>query len=88
MDYIRRILQYLQSRHKKDTVSFAHEIQNKIFTLHTDDDGMIVMTAFTQEQFGMITDIIELTDNTLYNVITEIIKENNIATIRIDPKEL
>jgi hypothetical protein len=49
---------------------------------------MIVMTAFTQEQFGMITDIIELTDNTLYNVITEIIKENNIATIRIDPKEL
>lgn len=87
MDYLRRIINYFQNRNSTDgIVSFPNE--QKIFTLHTDEDGMIIMTAFTPEQYSMIKDIIELTDSSFYNVIVDITKDENITSIKIDPKEL
>lgn len=91
MDYIKKILGYLKKRQEHDgLISFEHETdyaEQRVITVHTNDDGMVVMTVFTLEEFEMLKNIVELTGSDPYDIIVDLVKENNITTIVFDPKE-
>lgn len=96
MDFIRRLFNYLQRKQIDDNglVSFwpEQELQEeehgpKIVTVHTDEDGMIVITIFTIEEFEMLKDIVELTQNDPYQIIKDVAEDSGITTIRFDPRQ-
>lgn len=95
MDFIRRLFNYLQRKQVDDNglVSFwpeqetEQEYSPKIVTVHTDEDGMIVITIFTVEEFEMLKDIVELTQNDPYQIIKDVAEDAGITTIRFDPRQ-
>lgn len=92
MDYIKKILNFLKKRNDHDDtfMSFSHVPEDsfeKVITIHSDADGMVVMSVFTLEEFAMIKDVIDLTGGDPYEIITGLSKEKNITTIVFDPKD-
>lgn len=72
-------------------VFFNHEMADdgtqRVITIHADPDGFVVMTIFTPEEWEMILGVVELTGESLEEVIRTIAEDNNVATITLDPKD-
>ena len=72
-------------------VAFSHQMADdgsiKMITVYADEEGFIVMTVFTPEEWEMILGIVELTGESLEGIIREIAQENNVTTITLDPKD-
>jgi hypothetical protein len=92
MDFLKKILKIINDSVSKDGIShYVHEsddfIEQRVITVHANEDGMMVFSIFTPEQWSMVNDIAELSERDIEEVIREIIQENDIASITIDPKE-
>lgn len=72
-------------------VVFHHEMADdgtqRMITIHADPEGFVVMTIFTPEEWEMILGIVELTGESLEEVIKVIAEDNNVTTITLDPKD-
>lgn len=92
MDFLKKILQIISESVSKDGVShYIHEsndvIEERVITVHANDDGMMVFSIFTPEQWSMVSDIAELSERDIEDVLREIAEEDDIASIVIDPRE-
>lgn len=92
MDFIKKILSFLQDKTDYNgLVTFNHQVAEdgspRIITIHTDGEGMIIMTIFTPEEWQMVIDVAELTSESIIQIVTQIAEDNNVATITFDPKD-
>lgn len=72
-------------------VKFIHEMEDegdeRIITVHADPNGFMIFSIFTVEEWGMVTDVCDITGRYIDDVIKEIAEDSNITTITIDPKD-
>lgn len=92
MDFIRKILEFLSDKSEvRGMVFFNHEVSEdgsqRVITIHADPEGFVVMTIFTPEEWEMILSVVELTGESLEEVVKTIADDNNVATITLDPKD-
>jgi len=91
VDFIKRILESFLNKKDEEIFSFIHDMDEdsseRIITVHATQDGYVVFSIFTIEQWSMVTDICELTDRDIEEVVCEISEDENIPTISIDPKD-
>mgnify|MGYP003347072867 CR=1 FL=1 len=92
MDFLKKILQIISQSISRDGVShYIHEsndiMEERVITVHANDDGMMVFSIFTPEQWSMVTDIAEISEREIEDVLREIAEEDNIASIVVDPRE-
>jgi len=92
MDFLKKILQIISESVSKDGVShYVHEsndiLDERVITVHANEDGMMVFSIFTPEQWSMITDIAEFSERNIEDVLREIAEEDDIASIVVDPRE-
>ena len=92
MDFLKKILKIISESVSKDGIShYVHEsdefIEQRVITVHANDDGMLVFSIFTPEQWSMVNDIAELSERDIEEVLREIVEQDDIASIVVDPKE-
>jgi len=94
MDLFRKILEFFSSSIRKEDrgmVKFIHEMEDegdeRIITVHADPNGFMIFSIFTVEEWGMVTDVCDITGRYIDDVIKEIAEDSNITTITIDPKD-
>ena len=91
MDFIKRILEAFLNKKDDEIFSFVHDMEQdseeRIVTVHADTTGYLIFSIFTIEQWLMVTDICELTNVDIEDVIRAISEDENIATITVDPKD-
>lgn len=73
--FFRLINQFLEARKNasEPQLDFEFEemegIENLVVTIHTDDDYNFTMSVFDQEQWSMVADICELSDQSAEEVV-------------------
>lgn len=92
MDLFRKILEFFSSSIREEDrgmVKFIYEIDGseRVITVHADPYGLMIFSIFTVEEWQMVTDICDLTGHYVDDVIKDILEDNNIATITVDPKD-
>lgn len=94
MDLFRRILEFFSSSIRKEDrgmVKFIHQMDDsgdeRIITVHADQDGFMIFSIFTPDEWAMVTDVCDITGRYVDDIIKEIAQENNITTITIDPRD-
>ena len=92
MDFIKKILSFLQNKKERNgLITFEHQVAEdgspRIITIHTDGEGMVIMTIFTPEEWQMVINVAELTSESIIEIVAEIAEDNNVATITFDPKD-
>jgi hypothetical protein len=63
------------------------EINEMIVTIHTKEDGKIVFNLFDKDEWAMVEDICQLTEQMPSEVVPSLDLDNNTRTIVIDPKD-
>lgn len=92
MDFVKKILSFLQNRKEHNgLITFEHQTAEdgspRIVTIHTDGEGMIIVTIFTPEEWQMVIDVTEITSESIIEFVAQIAEDNNLATITFDPKD-
>lgn len=92
MDFIQRILGYFKNREEVGgMILFKHEMADdntkRIITVLADESGMIIMAVFSPEEWLMVCDIVELTNEPAEDVIRRLLDDGTITTIELDPKD-
>lgn len=92
MDFVRKILRLLMNRQERDgIISFEHQMTDdnteRVITVHTSEDGMIVLTVFTVAEWEMLMNVVELTGDSVEDVVRSVANDEYVATIIFDPKD-
>jgi len=94
MEFIRRILEFFSGSAMKrngDMINFVYELEDdhsqRVVTIHADPNGFMIFTIFTPEEWQMIENISELSERNVEDVVREVIQDNSLTTITIDPTE-
>jgi hypothetical protein len=69
-------------------LSFDHEgeEQQKIITVYSNDDGMLVFNVFEPEEWEMINGMCEFTDTAIEDYVSDLSDQNLTRKMIIDPK--
>lgn len=95
MDFIKKLLQLIEECELEEINNqfskFRHimddELEEKILTMSTTEEGYMIMSIFTPEQWEMALYISEVSGKDIQTVVTELSSDGDIATITIDPTE-
>lgn len=92
MDYVRKILNFLiRKQEQEGFVSFLYESTDdgvpKVITVHANEDGTITLTIFTQQEWAMVLDINDITDQDIEQIVKNLEQDGSVTVINFDPKE-
>lgn len=96
MDIFKKLMDILnnmsfESDESKDLATFIRSVSNdeqdKVVTMATTEQGMIVLSVFTPDQWDMANHIAEVTDKTIPEIVYELSVDGDIATFTLDPGE-
>jgi len=95
MDFIRRLLEFFDNAEKREVDGFPvynmpydqdnEDIQERVVTMHSTNDGKMVMSLFDMEQWDMVCSIAEISEKPVEVVVAELAEDNDITTIVLDP---
>lgn len=72
-------------------INFDHNLESdgseRMITVHPTEDGMVVFSVFTPEEWIMVNNICEISEKNISTVVYELAEANEITTIVVDPKE-
>jgi len=95
MDFIKKLLQFIEDsnieeideRFTKFTHNMDLEETERVVTMSTNADGMMVLSIFTPDQWEMALHLCEVTEKDVQTIVEELSTDGDIATIVIDPTE-
>lgn len=95
MDFIKKLLQFIEDSELEEIdgqfSKFKHSMEEenteRIVTMSTTKDGLMVMSIFTPDQWDMAIHIAEIAEKEIQEVVAELSNDGDIATIVIDPTE-
>lgn len=95
MDFIKKLLQLIEEceleeineKFSKFKYVMDDELEEKILTMSTNEEGYIIMGIFTPQQWDMAVCLAEVSGKDIQDVVSELSNDGDIATLTIDPKE-
>ena len=95
MDFIKKLLKMIEESNleeidgqfSKFTHTMDEEQEERILTMSTTEEGFVVMSVFTPDQWDMALHIAEIAEKDIQTVVAELSNDGDIATITIDPTE-
>ena len=95
MDFIKKLLKFIEDSNLEEYdinfSKFTHimdqENSERIVTMSTSEEGLVLMSVFTPEQWDMAVHISEVTGKNIQEVVSELACDGDIATIVIDPTD-
>lgn len=95
MDFIKKLLKFIEDSNIEEIdetfTKFTHNMDmentERVVTMSTTPDGMMVMSIFTPEQWDMAIHLCEVTEKDIQTIVEELSSDGDIATIVIDPTE-
>lgn len=96
MDIFKKIMEIFNSdsfvEEHEGLSRFVHNVtsdngEERILTMATTEEGIIVLSAFTPSQWEMACHIAEVSNKTIPEIVCELSNDGDIPTLTIDPRE-
>jgi len=95
MDFIKKLLQFIEDSELEEIdghfSKFKHNMEEenaeRIVTMSVTEDGLMVMSIFTPDQWDMAIHIAEIAEKEIQEIVAELSNDGDIATIVINPTE-